>query len=118
VYKFHFFFLIFILAKNNKRTRVLLHVSSCEYFILVSNWTRVLLHVSVWIILVSNWTRVLNTRVRLDTSIKYSCPNLTHVQFDTCLLRHVSTVTGTVDTCQNAAIFVVISTVAFLSITS
>jgi hypothetical protein len=33
-----------------------------EYFIRVSNWTRVLLQVS-------NWTRVFNTRVQLDTCI-------------------------------------------------
>jgi len=56
---------------------------------------------------VSNLTCVLNTRVQFDTCIKYTCPFWTAVQLDTCQIGHVSTVTGTVDTRQNACIFVV-----------
>jgi hypothetical protein len=36
---------------------------------------------------VSNWTHIFNTRVQLDTRIKYSCPN-GHVYHYTCLIGH------------------------------
>jgi hypothetical protein len=39
-----------------------------------------------------------NTRVQLDTSIKYTRPIVKMVQLDTCQIGRVSTVTGTVDT--------------------
>jgi hypothetical protein len=52
-------------------------------------------------------TRVLNTRVQFDTCIKYTCPFWTAVQLDTCLIGRVSKVKSTVDTRQNACIFVV-----------
>jgi hypothetical protein len=82
-YKFNttpiFFFLIFILAKNN-------------------NWTRVLIHVS-------NWTRVLKTRVQLDTCsntrVQLDTCNWTRVlktRVHSLRLYTLTRVTG--DTCQ------------------
>jgi hypothetical protein len=59
-----FFFFNIYLGKNNSLTRVKIHVS--------------------------NWTRVFNTRVHLDTSIKYTRPIVKMVQLATCLIRHVS----------------------------
>jgi hypothetical protein len=112
-----------VLKHASKWTRVIIHVSSwtsiwntrvqldthmeytCPtghvYFYTCQFWTRASIHVS-------KWTRVLVTRVQMDTCIQYTCPFWTALQFDTCQIGRVSTVTGTVDTRQIDSIFVVL----------